>query len=300
MISREETKREFLELLNQTYALFGNFDFSDGSHENLDRLIKLLSDSELSERFEKNFRKLTAILNLPRAKTYLMAYVEKYKTLAKAYGVYVNNLKLGNIDEQKVSEAYERVKKIISENFFLDVENRGGFTIDRSYLDSLGKTKDYASALRALNQWHTEISNRRFRYPDLLERIVNAYQKLMTAKEVNEGILREIKAIKENVDAIDAASASEGETMAAFKEAISSVLKDVDGNTLNEVISDLSSRKGVALILKNQNYIGKSDRKSIKRSIRYSVIKVLKPDNVQDENSIVEGLYQKLRDTFGF
>jgi type I restriction enzyme R subunit len=300
VISREETEREFLELLNQTYELFGNFDFSDGSHENLDRLIKLLSDSELSERFEKNFRKLTAILNLPRAKAYLMAYVERYKTLAKAYGVYVNNLKLGNIDEQKVSEAYERVKKIISENFFLDVENRGGFTIDRSYLDSLGKTRDYASALRALNQWHTEISNRRFRYPDLLERIVNAYQKLMTAKEVNEGILREIRAIKEKVDAIDSASASEGETMAAFKEAISSVLKTLDGNTLNEVISDLSSRKGIVLILKNQNYVGKSDRKSIKRSIRYSVIKVLKPDNVQKENSIVEDLYQKLRDTFGF
>ncbi len=300
VISREETEKEFLELLNQTYALFGNFDFYDGSHENLDRLIKLLSDSELSERFEKNFRKLTAIMNLPRAKIYLMAHRERYKTLAKAYGVYMNNLKLGNINEQKVAEAYERVKKIISENFFLDVENRGGFTIDRSYLDNLGKTKDYASALRALNQWHLEISNRRFRYPDLLERIVSAYQKLMTAKEVNEGILREIKAIKENVDAIDAASARDGETMAAFKEAISSVLKNVDTNTLDEITSDLASRKGIILILKNQNYIGKSDRKSIKRSIRYSVIKVLKPDNVQEENSIAEGLYQKLRDTFGF
>ena len=300
VISREETEKEFLELLNQTYALFGNFDFSDGSHENLDRLIKLLSDSELSERFEKNFRKLTAIMNLPRAKIYLMAHRERYKTLAKAYGVYVNNLKLGNINEQKVAEAYERVKKIISENFFLDVENRGGFTIDRSYLDNLGRTKDYASALRALNQWHMEISNRRFRYPDLLERIVSAYQKLMTAKEVNEEILREIRAIKENVDAIDAASARDGETMAAFKEAVRSVLKNVDSSTLDDMLSDLSSRNVIAIILKNQNYIGKSDRKSIKKSIRYSVINVLKPDNVQEENSIVEGLYQKLRDTFGF
>ena len=300
VISREETEKEFLELLNQTYALFGNFDFSDGSHENLDRLIKLLSDSELSERFEKNFRKLTAIMNLPRAKIYLMAHRERYKTLAKAYGVYVNNLKLGNINEQKVAEAYERVKKIISENFFLDVENRVGFTIDRSYLDNLGRTKDYASALRALNQWHMEISNRRFRYPDLLERIVSAYQKLMTAKEVNEEILREIRAIKENVDAIDAASARDGETMAAFKEAVRSVLKNVDSSTLDDMLSDLSSRNVIAIILKNQNYIGKSDRKSIKKSIRYSVINVLKPDNVQEENSIVEGLYQKLRDTFGF
>ena len=229
-----------------------------------------------------------------------MAHRERYKPLAKAYGVYVNNLTLGNINEQKVAEAYERVKKIISENFFLDVENKGGFTIDRRYLDNLGKTKDYASALRALNQWHMEISNRRFRYPDLLERIVNAYQKLMTAREVNEGILREIKAIKENVDAIDAASARDGETMAAFKEAVRSVLKNVDSSTLDDMLSDLSSRNVIAIILKNQNYIGKSDRKSIKKSIRYSVINVLKPDNVQEENSIVEGLYQKLRDTFGF
>ena len=300
VISREEIEKEFVDILNQTYSLFEGFDFSNGSHENLDKLIKMLSDSDLSESFEKNFKKLTAILSLPRAKTYLMAHRERYKMLAKAYGVYVNNLKLGNVNEQKVAEAYERVKKIISENFFLDVENKGGFSIDREYLDNLGKTRDYSSAMRALNIWHTEISNRKFSYPDLLERIVNAYKKLLKAKEVHEDILREIKALKRKVDELDSEIKKDGEAKAAFKEAINSVLNELDAPTLKGMISDLSQRTGIKLILTNDKSIGKSDKKNMKKSIRYSVIKILNPSSVEKENSLVESIYQKLRDTFGF
>lgn len=300
VISREEIEKDFVELLKETYALFGDFGFSNDSHENLDRLIKLLSDSDVSDKFEKNFRKLTAILNLPRAKSYLMAHMDRYKVLAKTYGVYVNNLKLGDVNEQKVLDAYERVKKIVSENFFLDVENRGNFTIDRAYLNNLGKTKDYASALRVLNVWHTEVSNRKFRYLSLLERIVNAYQKLMRAKAVNEEILAEIKSIKDTMDTIDSAESSVGETMTAFKEAIKTALDYVDYDKFNLFCEDLAGRKGIKLLLKGERNVRKIDRKEMMKSIRYSAIKVLKPDTVQEENSMVENIYKNLRETFGF
>lgn len=300
VISREEIEKDFVQLVDETYALFGDFDFSNDSHENLDRLIKLLSDSEISDSFEKNFKKLTAILNLPRAKNYLMAHMNRYKVLAKAYGVYVNNLKMGDVNEQKVQEAYERVKKIVSENFFLDVENKGDFTIDRTYLNKLGKTKDYASALRALNTWHTDVSNRRFRYPSLLERIVNAYQKLMKAKAVNEDILAEIKSIKDRIDSINSTESAEGETKTAFKEAIKTALVDVGDDVFNLFCDDLADRKGIKLLLKGERNVRKIDRKEMMRSIRYSTIKVLKPDSVQKEDTIVENIYKSLRETFGF
>ncbi|MFG1449603.1 MAG: HsdR family type I site-specific deoxyribonuclease [Thermoplasmataceae archaeon] len=300
VISREEIEKDFVKLLDETYAIFGDFDFSVDTHENLDRLIKVLSDSDISDRFEKNFRKLTAILNLPRAKAYLMAHMNRYKVLAKAYGVYVNNLKLGDVNEQKVQEAYERVKKIVSENFFLDVENKGDFTIDRTYLNKLGNTKDYGSALRALNTWHMDVSNRRFRYPSLLERIVNAYQKLMRAKTVNEEILTEIKSIKDTIDSIDSAESAEGETKTAFKEAIKTVL-DVAGDDVFKLFcDDLVDRKGIKLLLKGERNVRKIDRKEIMKSVRYSAIKVLKPASVQEENTIVERIYKNLRETFGF
>lgn len=300
VISREEIEKDFVQLLDDTYALFGDFDFSGDTHENLDRLIKILSDSGLSDRFEKNFRKLTAVLNLPRAKVYLMAHMNRYKILAKAYGVYVNNLKLGDVNEQKVQEAYERVKKIVSENFFLDVENKGSFTIDRTYLDNLGKTRDYASALRVLNTWHTDVSNRRFGYPSLLERIVNAYQKLMRAKAVNEDLLIEIKAIKNTIDSIDSAETADGETKTAFKEAIKTALVDVTDNERNLFCDDLADRKGIKLLLKGERNVRKIDRKEIMKSIRYSAMKVLKPDSVQEESVIVDNIYKNLRETFGF
>ncbi len=300
VISREEIEKDFVQLLDDTYALFGDFNFKNDSHENLDRLIKLLSDSNVSEQFEKNFRKLTAILNLPRAKSYLMAHMDRYKALAKAYGVYVNNLKLGEVNEQKVQDAYERVKKIVSENFFLDVENRGNFTIDRAYLNNLGKSKDYASALRALNTWHMDVSNRRFRYPSLLERIVNAYQKLMRSKTVNEEILAEIKSIKDRMDSIDSAESSEGETKTAFKEAMKTALGNVEVEKFDSFCEDLAGRKGIKLLLKGERNVRKIDRKEMMRSIRYAAMKVLKPNSVKEEDSIVEGIYKNLRETFGF
>ncbi|QRF75296.1 type I site-specific deoxyribonuclease, HsdR family [Thermoplasmatales archaeon] len=300
VISREEIEKDFVQLLDETYAIFGDFDFSNDSHENLDRLIKILSDSEISDRFEKNFRKLTAILNLPRAKTYLMAHMNRYKVLAKAYGVYINNLKLGGVNEQKVQEAYERVKKIVSENFFLEVENKGNFTIDRTYLERLGKTRDYAAALRVLNTWHMDVSNRRFRYPSLLERIVNAYQRLMKAKAVNEEILNEIKSIKERMDSIDSAESVEGETKTAFKEAIKAAISDMGDNVFNLFCENLADRKGIKLLLKGERNVRKVDRKDIMKSIRYSAIKVLNPASVPEEDTIVELIYKGLRETFGF
>ena len=300
VISREEIERDFRATLDETYALFGDLDFSDETHENLDRLIKLLSDSDLSERFEKNFRKLTAIMNLPRAKTYLISYLDKYKVLAQAYGVFVNNLKLGNVDDQKVRNAYDSVKRIVSENFFLNFENQGKFTIDQGYLNSLGKTRDYAAALRALNTWHIDVSNWKFRYPSLLERIVNAYQKLMKAKEVNEEILSEINGINEKINEIDSIEKTKGQSQAAFLEAIRSTLQGLNPDTFHEFIKDLSSRGSIKLILKGGGIIGSSDRKNIIKAVRYSVMKILRPENVQEENTKVECVYQKLRDTFGF
>jgi type I restriction enzyme R subunit len=300
VISREEIEKDFIKLLDETYAIFGNFDFSDNSHDNLNKLIKILSNPEISDRFEKNFRKLTAMLNLPRAKAYLTLHIDKYRQLAKAYGIYVNNLKLGAVNGEKVQEAYERVKKIISENFFLDVENRGNFTIDRDYLNTLGKTRDYGSALRALNTWHTEISNRRFGYPGLLDRIVDAYQKLLNAKAVNDDILQQIKSIKDTMDSIAESESTEGETKAAFREAIKISLGDVNADILNPFCDNLAVRPGIKSLLNGEKIVRKVDRAKIQKSIRYAYIKVFGAGDLEKEKTSVGVIYKNLRDTFGF
>ena len=300
VISREEIEKDFIKLLDETYAIFGNFDFSDNNHDNLNKLIKILSDPEVSDRFEKNFRKLTAMLNLPRAKTYLTLHIDKYRQLARAYGIYVNNLKLGTVNGEKVQEAYERVKKIISENFFLDVENRGNFTIDRDYLNRLGRTRDYGSALRALNTWHTEISSRRFGYPGLLERIVNAYQKLLNAKAVNDDILQQIKSIKDTLDSIAASESTEGETKAAFREAIKTSIGDINNDTFNLFCDDLAVRSGIKSLLKGEKIVRKADRTKIQKSIRYAYIKAFGTGDFEKESTSVGIIYKNLRDTFGF
>jgi type I restriction enzyme R subunit len=300
VISREEIEKYFIKLLDETYAIFNNFDFLDNSHDNLDKLIKILSDPEISDRFEKNFRKLTAMLNLPRAKTYLTPHIDKYRQLARAYGIYVNNLKLDTVNGEKVQEAYERVKKIISENFFLDVENRGNFIIDRNYLNSLGKTRDYGSALRALNTWHIDISNRRYGYPGLLERIVNAYQKLLNAKAVNDDILQQIKSIKDTLDSIAESESTEGETKAAFREAIKISIGDVNADIFNLFCDNLAVRAGITTLLKGEKIVRKADRTKIQKSIRYAYIKVFGTGDFEKERTSVGIIYKNLRDTFVF
>ncbi|HII83178.1 MAG TPA: HsdR family type I site-specific deoxyribonuclease, partial [Ferroplasma sp.] len=300
VISREEIEKYFIKLLDETYAIFNNFDFLDNSHDNLNKLIKILSDPEISDRFEKNFRKLTAMLNLPRAKTYLTPHIDKYRQLARAYGIYVNNLKLGTVNGEKVQEAYERVKKIISENFFLDVENRGNFIIDRNYLNSLGKTRDYGSALRALNTWHIDISNRRYGYPGLLERIVNAYQKLLNAKAVNDDILQQIKSIKDTLDSIAESESTEGETKAAFREAIKISIGDVNADIFNLFCDNLAVRAGITTLLKGEKIVRKADRTKIQKSIRYAYIKVFGTGDFEKERTSVGIIYKNLRDTFVF
>ncbi|EQD64638.1 HsdR family type I site-specific deoxyribonuclease, partial [mine drainage metagenome] len=123
---------------------------------------------------------------------------------------------------------------------------------------------------------------------------------LMKAKEVNEDILHDIKSIKETIDSVDSAEATEGEIKTAFKEAVRSALNDLGAGAFNAFCEDLASRKGIKLILKGERTLGKNDRKNTMRSIRYSAIKVLKTNTVQEENLVVENIYQKLRDTFGF
>ncbi|WMT53233.1 type I restriction endonuclease subunit R [Ferroplasma acidiphilum] len=300
VISREEIEKDFIKLLDETYTIFGDYDSSDNSHDNLNKLIKILSDPEISDRFEKNFRKLTAMLNLPRAKTYLTLHIDKYRQLAKAYGIYVNNLKLGTVNSEKVQEAYERVKKIISENFFLDVENRGNFTIDRDYLNQLGKTRDYGSALRALNTWHTELSNRRYGYPGLLDRIVDAYQKLLNAKAVNDEILQQIKSIKDTMDSIAESESTEGETKAAFREAIKISMGDVNDDLFNAFCDALAVRPGIKALLKGEKIVRKADRTKIQKSIRYGYIKVFGAGDLEKESALVGIIYKNLRDAFEF
>ena len=300
VISSEELEKNFVELLDKTYAIFANFDFSDNSHDNLNKLIKILSDPEIADRFEKNFRELTAMLYFLKARAYVISDMNKYRQLSKAYGIYVNNLKLGDVNGEKVHEAYERVKKIIGENFFLDVENRGNFTIDRDYLNTLGKTRDYGSALRALNTWHTEISNRRFGYPGLLDRIVDAYQKLLNAKAVNDEILQQIKSIKDTMDSIAKSESTEGETKAAFREAIKLSIGEINDSLFNAFCDDLAARPEIQTLLKGEKIIRKVDRSEIQKSIRYMYIKVFGAGDLEKESTLVGIIYKNLRDTFGF
>jgi len=154
--------------------------------------------------------------------------------------------------------------------------------------------------LRALNTWHTDISNRRFGYPGLLERIVNAYQKLLNAKAVNDDILQQIKSINDTMDSIAASESTEGEAKAAFREAIKISIGDINEELFNSFCDDLGSRSGIKSLLKGEKIVRKVDKTKIKRSIRYAYIKAFGAGDYEKENASVDIIYKNLRDTFGF
>jgi len=140
----EEEKKEFIKLLNETIALFPNFNVKNADRETLMRAIRHLVESKDSARnFEKNYKRLKRQFELLGPDPIKAEYLQEFNWLSDVYYAYSRHIKRVDPDEAEkyVKKYFRKTLDYIHKTIDID-KIRKDFPIislDEKYLEELEK-----------------------------------------------------------------------------------------------------------------------------------------------------------------